>query len=66
MMSAMTQAKTQAKTKRGDLAKQIRRLMQATGLSDEACRLHIRNGTKPRNHRLADLWDRAIGRRRSP
>ncbi|MEY2800521.1 MAG: hypothetical protein RL513_105 [Pseudomonadota bacterium] len=55
----MTRAQKQ---KRGDLAKAIRRLMAATGLSDEACRVHLRNGTRPTNPLVAAAWDKAVGR----
>jgi hypothetical protein len=46
--------------KRGDQAALIRRLMQATGLSDEACRKNLLNKTRPRNPLVAAAWDRAI------
>lgn len=35
-------------------------LMLGTGLSNEACRRHIVNGTKPTNSTLCAAWDKAL------
>ena len=35
-------------------------LMLHTSLSNEACRRHLRDGTKPTNVTLRESWDEAI------
>jgi hypothetical protein len=43
---------------RGAMAKRIRHMMAATGLSDEACRKHLRDGTTPKSTLVAEAWKR--------
>ena len=46
--------------RRGDLAKRIRLMMAATGLSDEGCRKHLRDGTVPKSPLIAAAWRKAL------
>lgn len=45
---------------RGEMARRIRVMMAATGLSDEGCRKHLRDGTAPKNPQLAAAWRSAL------
>jgi hypothetical protein len=42
------------------MAKRIRVMMLATGLSDECCRKHLKNGTVPKQALIAEAWQSAL------
>jgi hypothetical protein len=45
---------------RGEMAKRIRLMMAATGLSDEGCRKHLLAGTVPKSPLIAAAWRQAL------